>query len=383
MKNFTYYNPTKIVFGRGTIPGLSKLIPESARIMLLAGGGSIRRTGVYDQVTTALGKRIVTELWGILPNPEYEICMEAVSRARAHGIDFLLSVGGGSVLDATKFVAAALPYQGSDPWDFMEDRSRVTSAVPLGAVLTLPATGSESNGNAVISRQSLGQKLAFSSSRVQPRFAVLDPETSFHLDARQTGNGVVDAFVHVLEQHLTYDVNSPLQDRQAEAILLTLIEEGPKVLSDPGNYDVRANIMWCATNALNNLINCGVVQDWATHMIGHELTVLHGLDHARTLAVVMPALLRHQKAQKLEKLAQYARRVWALSGPSEQIVPEAIDRTEVFFRSMGVRTRLSDYGLTFEDCRIAASRIEERVGKIGERGDIGAAEIETILKSAE
>jgi len=381
MKNFIFYNPTKIVFGKGQIARLPELILKNQKIMMTAGGGSIQKNGVYDQVMRALEGYDIVEFWGFQPNPEYETCMEAIRKAKEEKVGFFLSVGGGSVLDATKFIAASLCFDGEDPWDILSKGAPVQSAVPLGCILTLPATGSESNGNAVISRRERNQKLAFSSPEVMPRFSIIDPETTVTLDARQTSNGIVDAFVHVMEQYLTYDVNTPLQDRQAEAILQTLIEVAPQVKADPKDYDARANIMWCATQALNTLIGCGVVQDWTTHMIGHELTVLFGLDHARTLAIVLPAVMRHQRVQKRDKLIQYGRRVWGIQDADpEKVIDAAIEKTIRFFESAGNPTKLSAYDIPVADCLIAAERLSGREGKIGERQDIGREEIEAILR---
>lgn len=380
MWNFTYHNPVKIVFGKGSIAELANLVPPDQKIMMTYGGGSIKRNGVYDQVLAALRGRVLVEFGGIEPNPRYETLMRAVAQVRAEGIDFLLAVGGGSVLDGTKFIAAAVEYTGDDPWDILAREAPVTAALPLGAVLTLPATGSEMNGNAVISRESTREKLAFSSPLVYPRFSILDPETTYSLSPRQVANGIVDTFVHVAEQYLTYSVNAPLQDRQAEAILLTLIEEAPKVKADPQNYDVRANLMWCATQALNGLIGCGVPQDWATHTIGHELTAFFGLDHGQTLAIVLPAVLKHQRARKAGKLIQYAQRVWGIQGlTDEATIDAAIARTEEFFRSVGNPTRLSDYGVKLADCQPIVERFKERGQMFGEHKAIGAQQVGEIL----
>lgn len=382
MKNFTYYNPVRVYFGKGTIARLKESIPAGARVMMTWGGGSIRQNGVYEQVASALKGHPVAEFGGIEPNPRFETLMRAVTAARSEKIDFLLSVGGGSVLDGTKFIAAAVPFPGPEPWDLLSKHTPVRAALPLGCVLTLPATGSEMNGTAVISREATREKLAFGSPLLFPRFSVLDPESTLSLPPRQTANGVVDAFVHVLEQYLTYPAAAPLQDRQAEAILLTLIECGPRLLASPDSYDERATLMWCATQALNGLIGCGVPQDWATHAIGHELTAAYGLDHAQTLAVVLPALLRHQRQQKGEKLLQYSERIWGISsGSEEQRMEEAIAQTEAFFRSLGVRTRLAEYDIPAEGVRGIGARIETRDGKIGERRDIGAEQIDAILQA--
>jgi len=383
MFNFTYYNPTKIVFGRGTIAELPQLLPEKARVLMLYGGGSIKRNGVYDQVCAALMKRKFSEFSGIEPNPRYETCLKAVAQIKDKGSDFLLAVGGGSVIDATKFIAAAARYKGKDPWQLMFDWSLVPAdTLPLGCVLTLPATGSEMNQGAVISREETQEKLVLHSPYLYPRFSILDPETTYSLPKRQTANGIVDAFVHVTEQYLTFPADAPLQDRQAEAILLTLIEEGPKALRRPRNYAVRANLMWCATQALNGLIGCGVPQDWATHLIGHELTALYGIDHAQSLAVVLPGVLHHQLKRKKAKLLQYAERVWKLSrGIANVRAVKAIEKTEQFFRSLGVGTRLSDYKIPAEAAELAAARLARRRARLGEHEDLTGKEIAEILRS--
>ncbi len=384
MQNFTYYNPVKIVFGKGTIAKLADLIPTDQKVMVIYGGGSIKRNGVYDQVMAALEDHEVTEFGGIEPNPLYETCMEAAEKAKAEAVDFLLAVGGGSVLDATKFIAAAVKYEGEDPWDIPVKDVPVEGALPLGTVITLPATGSEMNNIAVISRESTQEKFGFNSEYFYPQFSIMDPETTYSLPERQVANGIVDTFIHTTEQYLTYDVNAPLQDRQAEAILLTLLEEAPKVKADPKDYDVRANLMWCAAQALNGLIGCGVPGDFATHMIGHEITAFHGLDHAQTLAVVLPSLLRHQKEPKRAKLLQYARRVWGIDEADEdKAIEMAVQKTDAFFREVGVPTRLSDYGLTPADCQPIVERFEARGTELGERKNIRAQEVEEILAMAD
>lgn len=380
MLNFNYYNPTRIVFGKGSIADLPKHIPGDATILMTYGGGSIRGNGVYGQVTAALAGRRVIEFGGIEPNPRYETLVKAVALAKAEGVDFLLAVGGGSVLDGTKFIAAAMPYGGADPWDLLSDWSLLKSAVPLGAVLTLPGTGSEMNGGAVISRDSTRQKLFFLSKRTYPQFSILDPETTYSLPPRQTANGAVDTFVHVLEQYMTYQAGAPLQDRFAESILRTLVEEAPKAMANPRDYDARANLMWCATNALNDWIACGVPQDWASHMIGHELTALYGVDHAQSLAIVAPGVMLHQRNRKRGKLLQYAARVWDIAeGGEESRIERAIARTEEFFRSLGVGTRLADYKIPADCGPVVARRLAERKMLLGEHQDLGSREVEEIL----
>lgn len=383
MDNFTYHNPTRIHFGRGQIARVSQELPSQARVLLLAGGGSIKQNGVYDQVRAALGPRTVFEFFGIEANPDFDTLKGAVELCRREQIDWILAVGGGSVLDGAKFVAAAVPFAG-DPWDILAKNAQVQKALPVGAVLTLPATGSESNTAAVISRRALKEKLAFLSQLVFPRFSVLDPETTFSLPARQVANGIGDAFCHVIEQYLTYPAGAALQDRFAESILRVLIEEGPKTLANPQDYAARANLVWAATWALNTAIGMGVPQDWASHMIGHELTALHGIDHARTLAVVLPSLLQVQRAGKREKLLQYATRVWDLrEGPEEARIDGAIAATRGFYLSLGIGTRLADYGVTADTAAEVARRLEAKgMAKLGERGDITPAVVERILREA-
>lgn len=383
MFNFSYQNPTKIVFGQGQIKELTKLVPANAKILLTYGGGSIKQNGVYEQVMQALDGFEVIEFAGIEPNPSFETLLKAIELVKQTGVTYLLPVGGGSVIDGTKFIAAAVSYAG-DPWDILTRKAKITHAMPLGCVLTLPATGTESNGNSVVTRYSTQEKLSFASPLVYPQFAILDPTVTFSLPPRQVANGVVDAFVHVMEQYMTYPVNAPVQDRFAEGLLLTLIEQGPLALSDPQNYDVRANVMWAATMALNGLIGQGVPQDWATHMIGHEITAVYGLDHAQTLAVVLPALLAVQRGQKRQKLLQYGRRVWNLQhADEERLIDEAITYTRAFFEQMGVPTRLADYGIKAEAVDVLVSKLEQhQMLKLGEHGDITLEVSRRILQAA-
>ena len=382
MLNFDFYNPTQILFGQGQIAALAKVVPAGARVLLVYGGGSIKQNGVYDEVITALAGYQVTEFAGIEPNPSYETLMGAIAQVKEQKIDFLLAVGGGSVIDGTKFIAAGALLD-EDPWTILEKHgANVTKALPFGAVLTLPATGSEMNAAAVVTRKSTQEKFAFMNRNVFPRFAVLDPSKTTTLPVRQVGNGVVDAFAHVMEQYMTYPVNAKVQDRFAEGLLLTLIEEGPQALSHPDDIEVRANVMWCATLALNGLIGSGVPQDWATHMIGHELTALYHLDHAQTLAVIMPSMLRVRKEGKREKLLQFAERVWGLTGGDEDTrIEAAIHRMEQFFESMGVKTRLADYGLGAKDIDAVLAVLEKhRMVKLGEKRDVTLAVSRKVLE---
>ncbi|WOE66039.1 iron-containing alcohol dehydrogenase [Aeromonas allosaccharophila] len=382
MYNFQYANPTRICFGEGQIASLPTLIPPGSRLLVLYGGGSIKQNGVYEQLTRALEGVTWQEFSGIGANPRYELLMEAVAQVKRERIDFLLAVGGGSVVDGTKFVAAAACYEGSNPWDICGKQVSVHQALPMGCVLTLPATGSENNPTSVVSRGDV--KISFRSPLVQPQFAVLDPATTYSLPARQTGNGVVDAFIHITEQYLTFPVGGDVQDRLAEGLLQVLVENGPRALAEPTNYQVRANLMWAASLALNGLIGCGVPQDWASHAIGHQLTALYGLDHGQSLAVVLPSLLRERASQKQDKLAQFAERVWHSTREDKALrIEEAIIRTEQFFQKMGLGTRLADYGLS-ESCIPAVCSNLKRVGRtaLGEHQDIDPDRVARILARA-
>ena len=383
MFNFSYQNPTRIVFGKDQISELAHLVPKDKKVLLIYGGGSIKRNGVYQQVVKALADVSFIEFAGVEPNPAFETLMRATTLVKEQGIEYILAVGGGSVIDGAKFVAAAAVFNG-DPWDILAKGAKVTTAVPLGCVLTLPATGSESNGNSVVTRYETQQKLAFSSELVFPQFAILDPTVTYSLPPKQVANGVVDAFVHVMEQYLTYPVNAPVQDRFAEGLLQTLIEEGPKALAEPENYDVRANVMWAATMALNGLIGQGVPQDWATHMIGHEITALYGLDHAQTLAIVLPALMQQQRATKGAKLLQYGQRVWQLQHQDqERLIDEAISHTRQFFERMGVPTRLADYGIKADAVdKLVDKLVQHKMIKLGEHRDITPEVSRSILQRA-
>lgn len=380
MQNFTFHNPVKLIFGQGQLPALSREIPRDARILMVFGSGSIRTNGVYDQVRKALEKHTVLEFGGIEPNPEYETLMQAVELARREKVDFLLAVGGGSVLDGAKFIAVAVPFPG-DPWDIPALGARPRAALPLGCVLTMPATGSEMNAFSVVSRKALQEKRSWTSPLAFPQFSIVDPETTYSLPPRQVTNGVVDAFVHVVEQYLTYPVHAPLQDRFAESILQTLVEVGPKTLADPRDYEARAAMCWCTTLALNGLIGAGVPQDWSTHTLGHELTALFGLDHAQTLAILLPNLLWVQRDSKREKLLQFAQRVWGLEDVSEAArIDGAIIQTREFFERMGAKTHLSDHGITGIPTEEILQRLQERaLFPLGERHDLDEGRVREIL----
>ncbi|GIU30038.1 iron-containing alcohol dehydrogenase [Shewanella schlegeliana] len=381
MYSFDYYNPTHISFGEGKIAELDNLIPQDAKVLVLFGGNSAKSTGTLDEVKTALKQRSVVEFGGIEANPTYETLMQAVEVVKQQDIDFLLAVGGGSVIDGTKFVAAAALFDG-EPWDILLSwGAKVTQAMPFGTVLTLPATGSEMNSASVVTRKEFQAKLSFMSNHVFPKFSVLDPSKTFTLPERQVANGVVDAFIHITEQYLNYPVNAPVQDRFAEGLLQTLIELGPKALTEPKDFDVRANLMWVATMALSGVIGKGVPHDWAAHMIGHEITALYGIDHARTIAMVLPGMLDVRREGKQDKLLQYADRVWGINqGTKDEIIDAAIAKTREFFENMGIKTRLSDYELDNSSIDAIVSQLEAHgMTALGEKQDVDLAMSHKIL----
>ena len=386
MQNFDFHNPTRIVFGKDRIADLSTLVPTDAKVLILVGGSSAEKTGTLAEVRQALGARTHATFSGIEPNPSFETSMQAVQQVKDGNFDFLLAVGGGSVIDAVKFIAAAALFEGNDAWSILEKHGRnVTRALPFGTVLTLPATGSEMNSGGVITRRSIGAKLAFGSPHCFPVFSVLDPTKTYTLPAKQLANGVVDAFVHTVEQYLTYPANTPLQDRFAEGILQTLVDIGPRLLAatEP-DYDDRASLVWAATLALNGLIGAGVPQDWSTHMVGHELTALHGIDHARTLAIVLPSMLHQRRVQKQAKLLQYGERVWGItSGTPDERVDAAIERTRAFFEAMGTPTRLSAYGLGTDAIDTVLKQLEVHgMTQLGEQREVTLEVSRRVLEGA-
>lgn len=385
MLNFDFYNPTHIVFGKDRIADLAHLVPAEAKVMILTGGASAEKNGTLAEVRLALGARQHSTFSGVEPNPSFEGAMKATQQVRAGGFDFLLAVGGGSVIDAAKFVAAAALFDG-DAWDILLQRGgNIKQALPFGTVLTLPATGSEMNNGSVITRRDIGAKLPFRSRHVFPQFSVLDPTKTYTLPPQQLANGVVDAFVHTVEQYLTYPVSAPVQDRFAESLLQTLVDIGPRLLAAPEpDYDDRASLMWAATLALNGLIGAGVPQDWATHMVGHELTALYNIDHARTLAIVLPAMLNERRVQKRDKLLQYGERVWGIrSGSADERITAAIAQTRDFFERMGLPTCLSAYGLGQDAIDVLIRQLEEHgMTQLSEHRDVTPAVSRRVLEAA-
>lgn len=384
MINFEAYNPTRIVFGKDQHHRIGELLKGQGNVktvLLAYGGGSIKQNGVYQKVMDSLSDYKVVEFSGIEANPEFTTLMKAVDLAREHKIDFILAVGGGSVIDGCKFISGAINYDG-DPWDVLlrKEGHVFTNAIPFGTVLTLPATGSEANSGAVISRSELELKLTMGGPLFFPVFSICDPSVVATLPKRQIANGITDAYMHTLEQYLTYPTDNYLQERQAEAILSTLHEIGEKVIANPDDYSLASNLMWCATHALNGNLRLGVPTDWVTHMIGHELTAVFGIDHARSLAIIAPRLYTNQLEHKRAKLIQYGTRVFGLA-KNDSTAEEAIAKTEAFFQSLGINTKISDYTDTTRNIEsLIRKRFEERGWiDMGENKAIQPSDVEAIV----
>ena len=385
MRNFEYKNPTKILFGKNQIENIKNEIPKDAKVLMLYGGGSIKKNGIYEQVKTALSEHEVLEFGGIPANPEYAVLLKALSLIKKENITYLLAVGGGSVIDGTKFLSAAALYKGDTPWDILTKNIPTHKGMPYGTVLTLPATGSEMNSGAVITRAETKEKLSMGGPGLFPIFSVLDPEVIKSIPQRQLVNGIIDAFTHVLEQYLTYPTGAYLQDRFSESILQTLIEVAPQILKDPTDYNAASNFMWSCTMALNGLIKQGVPTDWAVHSMGHELTALFGIDHARTLAIIAPSHYRYNFETKKEKLAQYGERVWNITeGSIEHKATTAIEKTESFFNELGIDTKLSEYTKEYKGtAELISKRFKERGWEgLGEHKNLKPEDVEEIVKMA-
>lgn len=377
MKNFTFHNPTKLVFGKGQIAKLATLIPADKKLMITFGGGSVMKNGIYDQVAAVLTDREYIEFWGIEPNPTVETLREAIALGKENGIDFLLAVGGGSVLDGTKLIAAGIVYDG-DAWEIVGNRV-ARASIPYASVMTLPATGSEMNNGAVISRAETHEKMAFNTR--YPEFSILDPESTYSLPPEQIAAGLTDIYVHVIEQYLTTPGQSRVMDRWAEGIMLTVLEIAPRICENRHDYDLMADFMLSATMALNDFIRMGVTQDWATHMIGHELTALHGITHGASLAIVLPGVMRVLMDQKRAKLLQYAERVFGIKdGMDDQRIELAIERTEEFFRSLGLATRLPEAGVGEQTIETIADRFNKAGVRYGEAGNVTGDVAREILR---
>jgi len=387
MLNFEFVNPTHIVFGRDQLGRINDLTPADARVLITYGSGSAKRSGLIDKVKANLGDREVFEFGGIEPNPQFNTLMKAAEIVRREKIGFIIAVGGGSTIDGTKFIRLAASYKGNPAEILMKGYGGLTpdmfpNIIPFGTVLTLAATGSEMNTGAVISHEHAKFPVMYGANF--PQFSVLDPTNTFSVPKNQTANGIVDAFIHTTEQYITYPVDARVQDRWAEGLLLSLIEIGETVVNEPENYAARANHMWAATMALNGIIAAGVPVDWATHMIGHELTARFGIDHGRTLAIVLPSLLNELRDQKHDKLVQYAERVWNITGGDEETkIDEAIAMTRAFFESLGVKTHLSDYGVKKDEIDDIIKQLEaHHMVALSETGKVTPEVSRKILEAA-
>ncbi|MDY0281887.1 MAG: iron-containing alcohol dehydrogenase [Salinivirgaceae bacterium] len=385
MNTFEFQNPTKILFGKNQISKIASEIPKDAKILLLYGGGSIMKNGIYDQVKKALSGFNVLEMGGIPPNPEYMVLLKAIEIVKTENVTFLLAVGGGSVIDGTKFISAAALYDGDSPWDLVTKQVPIMKGMPFGTVLTLPATGSEMNSGSVVTRKDTKEKLAFGGPGLFPQFSILDPQVIASIPQNQIANGLADAFVHVMEQYVTYPADAMLNDRFSEGIMQTLIEVAPHIMKDPTNYKAASNFMWSCTMALNGLIQKGAPADWAIHNMGHELTMLFGIDHARTLAIITKSHYTYNLDSKKEKLAQFAERVWGVTnGTVEEKALAAIDKIEAFFHSLGIKTKLSDYTDKYEGtAEYIANQFVERGWKgMGEKRSLTPNDVAKIVKMA-
>ncbi|MGX7023683.1 iron-containing alcohol dehydrogenase [Vagococcus hydrophili] len=384
MENFEFQNPTKILFGKNQLEKLNQEIPKNAKVLIIYGSSSAEKSGLLDNVKKQLSEFDYDEYGGIEPNPTYEKLMEVVLFVKKNQINFLLAVGGGSVIDGVKFIAAASCFEEGIPSDILIKQIPVTKALPLGTVLTLSGTGTEMNGEAVISVKSEGSKIPFRSPVIYPKFSILDPTYTYSAPLNQISNGIVDTFTHIMEQYLTYPVDAYVQDRFAESLLVTLIEEGPKVLHTPTDYTLRANLMWASTMAINGIIGSGVPQDWSTHIIGHAITASHNIDHGKTMGAILPAIMEVQKEEKREKLLQYAKRVWKIEkGSEEEMIALSIFKTKEFFEIMGVSTKLSSYGLDHTIIPTVIQSLEPLTDlgiTLGERGSLTLDKVTQVLE---
>ena len=378
MLNFEFQNPTKLIFGKGSIAKIERQFSRPTKIMLTFGGGSVKRNGVYDQVINALKGHEIVEFWGIEPNPKVETLRRAVELGKAENVEFIIAVGGGSTLDGTKLIACAICSE-HDAWDLVLDPTKVERAIPFASVMTMPATGSEMNNGAVISNLATAEKFAFYS--YYPQFSILDPEVTYSIPPYQVACGIADTFVHVMEQYLTAPNINPLMDRWAEGILLNLIEIAPQIQETPQDYDLMSQYMFSATMGLNRFISMGVPQDWATHNIGHELTALHGVTHGESLSIVLPGTMTVLSEQKHDKILQYGERVWGITEGTDGIrIAEAIGRTEQFFSQLGLATRLSQLNIGEDTIAEIERRFNDRKVQLGECKNVTGAVARAILE---
>lgn len=381
MQDFSFRNPTKIVFGKSSmdkiVSELTAITPLVKKVLVTYGQGSIKKNGIYDKVMKELNGFTVEEFDGIEPNPRVETLRKAITIAKEFQPDIILAVGGGSVIDGSKLIAAATHYSG-DAWDFLLDWNlEPQKYIPLATVLTMSATCSEMNSGAVITNWTEYQKLFFERPQLYPVFSILDPQNTYTLPKEQIAASVVDPFVHVIEQYINTSLQTPLQDRWAEGLLMTLIENGPKAMDNPKDYDSRANLMLAGSMALNGLIVMGAGQDWATHNIEHEISAFYDITHAAGLAVILPRWMEVvAMTQKLPKLVQYGKRIWSLEGSDADVAKVAIDKTYEFFASLGCKMSLADFSINDEHFDTMVERLAKSgIGEI----KLTAEQIRSIL----
>jgi len=379
MNDFQFYNPVKVNFGKDSLELLPEMLQPYKNILLLYSENVIKDIGLYDRLMTHLDGKNILEYNGIKANPAYEDCMECVEMIRQNPVDLILAVGGGSVIDGGKFISAAAPFKGDDPWDMLAKEEPIQDTVPLFAILTLAATGSEMNCNSIVSRNSTKEKLAFSNPKLYPVASFLDPTITFTLPPRQTANGIIDSFVHVLEQYLAVNEDTDLQDGLQEGLMKTIIKHAAVVKEDPKNYASRSALMWSASMAMNYIITAGTNGDWAAHMVGHELTSLYGIDHGMSVGIVMPALLDVMEEQKHQRLVLFAKNVWGLENDSEdELVSGAIQRLKDFIENVaGIELKLSNFNVADDAAEVIAKRFTDRGWVLGEQQNIDS---ETVLK---
>ena len=371
---FSYHNPTAIEFGQGKIKKIANKIAKDKKILVVYGGGSIKTNGVYDQVIKALENHTFLEFSGVEVNPTIETMNKAVKIVKEEKIDFILAVGGGSVIDGCKYLAAASLYDG-DGWDFLDGTKEVEKALPLGVVLTLAATGSESNNLTVLSKKQSDEKRMYFSNYSYPQFAIMDPSVMATLSDRQLGNGLVDAFVHTSEQYLTHPTTALVNDGYAETLFRGLVKLAD-TWENRRTYTWLENLMHIANQALNFQIGAGVPQDWSTHLIGHELTAYYNLDHARSLAVVQPYLLEVMNEDKKEKIAQLGKNVFGIQNDNKAVI-KAI---EAVYNKVGVPTKLSAYEIDDKVIsNVSAALTKNGYTAMGENANITLDKVATIL----
>ncbi|CAF1741121.1 iron-containing alcohol dehydrogenase [Bacillus subtilis] len=389
MENFTYYNPTKLIFGKGQLEQLRKELKRYGKnVLLVYGGGSIKRNGLYDQVTGILKEEgaVVHELSGVEPNPRLATVKKGIDLCREHDIDFLLAVGGGSVIDCTKAIAAGVKYDG-DAWDIFSKKVTAEDALPFGTVLTLAATGSEMNPDSVITNWETNEKFVWGSNVTHPRFSILDSENTFTVPENQTVYGMVDMMSHVFEQYFHNVENTPLQDRMCFAVLQTIIETAPKLLEDLENYELRETILYAGTIALNGTLQMGYFGDWASHTMEHAVSAVYDIPHAGGLAILFPNWMRYTLDTNVGRFKNLMLNMFDIDTEGKtdkEIALEGIDKLSAFWTSLGAPSRLADYNIGEEKLEliadIAAKEMEH--GGFGNFQKLNKDDVLAILRAS-